>query len=180
MKTRRLLTFAQGAIRACMHSIMGLELGAPLPEPVGGGGYWQEKVTCIGTGEEDVLREQVLRPDWERSWDENKHAWLQIVVLRIQTCGWDYQKALTREDINKLTQADIREGVKTAFDWMVRKYERERKDDGGQAKKEAARRSKINGRKTKVCTPCGVNRAAQFWSVVGSVVGWVVQVIEPH
>ncbi|KAI0686773.1 hypothetical protein C8T65DRAFT_747251 [Cerioporus squamosus] len=139
----------QGAIRACVHSIMGIELGAALPDPVGGGVYWEEKVTHIGTGEEDVVREQVLHPDWERSWDENKHQWLHKVVLLIQARGWDYQKTLSREQIAKLSQAEIGEGVKTAFDWMVRKYEREHRGDDGKAKKDAAYKAKITARKTK-------------------------------
>ncbi|KAI0740485.1 hypothetical protein C8Q76DRAFT_790933 [Earliella scabrosa] len=142
----------QSAVRSCLYNFMGLESGAALPDPLDKGQYWLTVQHDVGNGNDEddgKLTRRVLRPDWRRPWSDNKHSWLTNIILRIQSRGTDYQNLLSKDEIAKLSHADIADAVAAVFDGMVRKYTLDHKGDDGKAKKDKATKAKILQRKTK-------------------------------
>ena len=143
----------QSAVRACMYNFMGLESGAELPAPLDDGLFWmavEDPEVAAPDDSDDHSTKQVLRPDWRRPWKDNKHGWASVIIKRIQRRGTDYQNSLTKNDIAKLSRADIGEAVSSVFDGMVRKYALANKGDDGAAKKKAGLKAKIAQQKANV------------------------------
>lgn len=115
-----------------------------LPAPLGNGVFWAE-IEHVIDGETVVQR--MLRPDWKRSWMDNKAGWLLDVIQRIQNEGWRYS-TYPKTKFANLSHATIERHVQTWFKGIVAKYNPPKAPKRTEA--EAKLLVKMNNRKREV------------------------------
>ncbi len=147
------LSASQDAVRACMRSqmhITGFDAKS-LPAPLGNGEFWEE-VELEVSGEHVVQR--MLRPDWQRTWEENKRVWLLELIERIQTDGWRYS-TYPKDKLADTSSAAIEKHINTWFKGVASKYNAlHPKTTKQKSEEDPKERTKKNGRKREVRTAC--------------------------
>ncbi|KAI0709532.1 hypothetical protein C8T65DRAFT_196772 [Cerioporus squamosus] len=140
------------AIRACVRSQMHITSfdAKNLPEPLGNGEFWEE-VEHEVSGKRVVQR--MLRPDWQRSWEENSRGWLLELIERIQTDGWQYSK-YPRDQLANTSTAAIQQHIHTWWKGVVYKYNtlHPKTSKKKSVEEDPKQRSRMNARKREVRT----------------------------
>ncbi|KAL1943374.1 hypothetical protein VTO73DRAFT_4449 [Trametes versicolor] len=140
----------QDAVRRCLRSFMNVVDTENLPAPLGNGEYWLESEHVGDDGA--VVNTRSLRPDWERSWPDNKTGWLRDISHRIKENGAAYLKA-SQVTFDRVTDAQIDSAIQTCWKTFVKRYKMEKAakkkepvDQKAIAKKNGRRRTKFDGR----------------------------------
>lgn len=108
----------QEAVRACVYAFMGITKSDKLPQPLKDGQYWLEKTQKVANGA--VVRQRLLRPDFNAAWGPNAVGWLLEVAAMMK------QRVVSSEhteySLTRVTQRELTSAIETIFKGMVKKW----------------------------------------------------------
>lgn len=113
-----------------------------LPLASANGSYWIPKTTRVH-GDDDV-EERVLRPNWDRSWGDNKAGWVLDVIHIIRRDASEY----THTKLDGLTQRELQDGLEVVWGGLQKRWALQQSTQ--KSKDEKAEINKIKGRKVQV------------------------------
>ncbi|KAH9855663.1 hypothetical protein C2E23DRAFT_814278 [Lenzites betulinus] len=103
-----------------------------LPPASPDGRYWLPKTTRV---QDDSVEERVLRPNWDRSWGDNKAGWVLDVIHIIRRDVREY----THTKIEELTQKELSDGLEGVWGGLQKRWALQNKTQQIKDEKAASR-----------------------------------------